>query len=201
MSEYERGSRKDALTNLLDRDGFDRELKHAVLHTPGEFALAIIDVNSFKSINTEYGHPEGNKFLRNLADVLKLILREDDCILFRIGGDEFSILLRGAASEESVHAVVSRINSELGGLGIDVSIDAQIHNLGESAEDLEIRVDDLTTQVQRKGKRNKYPPKRYGKAVREIGRIAAEYDMDHRDLEVLLDMDAKGEYVQDSEEA
>lgn len=194
MSEYERGSRKDALTDLLDREGFDRELKRAVLHTPGEFALAIIDVNSFKSINTNYGHPEGDKFLRNLADVLKLILREDDCILFRIGGDEFSILLRGV-DEKSILAVLSRINSELDDLGIEVSVDARIHHLEESAEDLEIRVDNLTTEVQRKGKREKYPPKRHGKAVREIGRIAAESGIDHRDLEILLDMDEKGEYT------
>ncbi len=52
----------------------------------------VIDLDHFKEINDNFGHQEGDRILRNIARMLHSIVREEDMI-FRIGGDEFLILL------------------------------------------------------------------------------------------------------------
>lgn len=76
---------QDALTRTYNRRHFDR--RRASL---GHYSLILIDVDHFKSINDEHGHFVGDEVLREVASVLKV--RAEDQV-FRVGGEEFAVLL------------------------------------------------------------------------------------------------------------
>lgn len=82
----------DALTGLHNRSLFEDKI---CLFKGDDFApigIIVCDVNGLKLINDTLGHSTGDKLLRLTADIMKRCFREDD-LLFRIGGDEFAILL------------------------------------------------------------------------------------------------------------
>ncbi len=84
----------DALTDLpnrtLLRDRLRREIARA-RRGDRSFALHVIDLDGFKSINDLLGHSVGDKYLRAIAERLRAIARESDTVA-RLGGDEFAIL-------------------------------------------------------------------------------------------------------------
>jgi diguanylate cyclase (GGDEF)-like protein len=91
---------RDGLTELLNRRAFDDAI--AVLFARkqrlGEqFALLLLDLDHFKSINDTYGHSAGDEVLRVTAARMMLDLRPFDQV-FRVGGEEFAVLLSGADS-------------------------------------------------------------------------------------------------------
>ena len=81
----------DPLTDLLNRGSFEKLLK---LHEEGEapFALIIVDVDCFKSVNDTCGHAAGDKTLKKVAELLLTAFRSIDHVC-RIGGDEFAIIM------------------------------------------------------------------------------------------------------------
>lgn len=110
----------DTLTGLLNRARLDEVIAESVnmashnerrSHEYPFAIVTIIDVNYFKEINDKYGHSEGDKVLRETAERLRRVARTSDMI-FRIGGDEFMILI---AESNSTHLepAVRRIGTEL----------------------------------------------------------------------------------------
>lgn len=105
----------DSLTGLATRRAFDSALEAAVTRSVAEgTALVLIDVDSFKSINDNHGHPVGDDVLVHLAGVLRGRVRADDAVLSRLGGDELAVLMPGCArtvaaqrAEELLEAVRS----------------------------------------------------------------------------------------------
>lgn len=98
-------SERDALTGLLNRRAFDRDLA-ALLDEPldgepgTEPTLFFLDVDGFKAWNDAHGHPEGDRLLQRLAESLLSLVRHRDRV-YRFGGDEFAILARGLATAEA----------------------------------------------------------------------------------------------------
>jgi diguanylate cyclase (GGDEF)-like protein len=88
---------RDALTGLANRRAFDASLAHGI-ETGRPFTLLVIDLDDFKGINDSWGHPTGDRVLREIAAHCAAVVREDDC-LARIGGDEFAVVATGARSE------------------------------------------------------------------------------------------------------
>lgn len=85
----------DPLTSLLNRRAFDQNLEHAVRQWERHhraFVLLLGDVDHFKLINDRFGHPVGDEVLRLLAVRIRSALRKSD-LAFRIGGEEFAVLL------------------------------------------------------------------------------------------------------------
>lgn len=82
----------DPLTGLSNRLHFDDRLSHAFAFAKrGEhFALHFIDLDDFKPINDKFGHEAGDIVLKEIARLLKNVLRETDTVA-RLGGDEFVI--------------------------------------------------------------------------------------------------------------
>lgn len=81
----------DALTDLLNRGSYDKLLK--IYDQPGNhFALIMVDVDVFKSVNDTYGHEVGDKILKRVAKLLQTAFRSIDHVC-RIGGDEFAIIM------------------------------------------------------------------------------------------------------------
>src|SRR5262249_40285171 len=85
----------DHLTELYNRRRFDetfeRELNRASRYTE-HLAVVILDLHNFKEVNDRYGHQRGDALLKSVAATLRKSLRTSD-YAFRIGGDEFALLL------------------------------------------------------------------------------------------------------------
>jgi diguanylate cyclase len=95
IESYLSEARTDALTGLLNRRAFDDELRrcHALWTRRGHPAsLLLIDVDHFKHVNDQYGHPAGDAVLAALGGVLKDTMRDMD-VVARYGGEEFAVVL------------------------------------------------------------------------------------------------------------
>jgi diguanylate cyclase (GGDEF)-like protein len=109
-------ARHDSLTGLLGHRAFHEalsaELRVATADEP--FTLALLDLDDFKLVNDLRGHPVGDEALRSVAEALRRVIRDHDTI-FRIGGEEFAVLLPRLAAQdalpvaERLRAAVSRI--------------------------------------------------------------------------------------------
>jgi diguanylate cyclase (GGDEF)-like protein len=85
----------DSLTGLVNRRVLDDALDRALTRPAGVqgAALVLVDVDSFKSINDQHGHPVGDDALVHVASVLRSVVRSGDAVLSRMGGDELAVLL------------------------------------------------------------------------------------------------------------
>jgi diguanylate cyclase (GGDEF)-like protein len=84
----------DELTEIKNRRAFDEAL--APLH--GEYSIAVMDIDHFKSFNDTYGHKEGDNVLRMVADTLGTVLGGN---IYRYGGEEFCAIFDNKDSEEA----------------------------------------------------------------------------------------------------
>ena len=89
----------DGLTGLCNRRRFDSDLAH--WRAAQEFGLIILDIDRFKHINDTYGHPMGDQVLRSLAHLIQMHIDSLD-VVYRIGGEEFAILLHDSQKIESL---------------------------------------------------------------------------------------------------
>ena len=87
---------RDSLTNLSNRRAFDAALERAA-RTREPYALILIDLDDFKRVNDEQGHPAGDDVLREVAAAAAGVARKGDCVA-RLGGDEFALLAPGAGA-------------------------------------------------------------------------------------------------------
>jgi diguanylate cyclase (GGDEF)-like protein len=98
---------QDPLTGLLNRRTFMRDLEQEVERAQRydrALALVLCDLDHFKLLNDTHGHPVGDAALCRLAEVLHSNLRGGDTA-YRIGGDEFAVLLPEATEAEGAIAV------------------------------------------------------------------------------------------------
>jgi diguanylate cyclase (GGDEF)-like protein len=103
FARNERLSRRDSLTDVGNRRAYDERLGSEVAraHRAGvPLSLVLLDVDGLKELNDSYGHLAGDTMLRTVAKVLGESARAADDV-FRIGGDEFAVLLPGAAQAEA----------------------------------------------------------------------------------------------------
>ena len=99
----ERDAISDALTGLYNRKYFNMILSEQIAlfqryGTP--FTLSLIDIDYFKQINDEFGHPHGDEVLKLTAKLLQESSRDVD-YTFRLGGEEFAIILPQSKLEET----------------------------------------------------------------------------------------------------
>lgn len=95
VSELELRADVDPLLDILNRRGFERELKRALAYLQryqGEAALLFIDLDGFKAVNDQHGHAAGDALLKAVARELVGHVRASD-VVARLGGDEFGVLL------------------------------------------------------------------------------------------------------------
>ena len=104
----------DPLTGLFNRRYFERRLREESAHARRHqrpFALVMMDLDHFKLVNDTYGHEDGDRVLRHVADLVTRGLREDD-IACRYGGEELVLLLR-ATSGPAARVVANRLRATL----------------------------------------------------------------------------------------
>ncbi|WP_080797343.1 GGDEF domain-containing protein [Arabiibacter massiliensis] len=101
----------DGLTGLYNRGRLDRFLAERCARG-GSWCLAMFDVDGFKEVNDSFGHAEGDRALRHVADVLKHAFGREDAFIARFGGDEFAVVLDDAR-DEAVERLVRAFDEEL----------------------------------------------------------------------------------------
>ena len=110
-------SQRDSLTGLLNRQTFDATFLKASMpaqHDPSHFGerraplttgywLGVIDIDFFKSVNDRFGHLIGDEVLVLVARIMRQSFRHYDR-LYRFGGEEFVVLLRGGSEQDAFEA-------------------------------------------------------------------------------------------------
>lgn len=93
----------DALTGLYNRTYLDEFIR---THSDDCYPLSIIsaDCDGLKEINDTYGHTAGDEYIKATVSLFKMVLPKE-CILFRMGGDEFLVLLPSISEENTLHLV------------------------------------------------------------------------------------------------
>jgi diguanylate cyclase (GGDEF)-like protein len=95
MAELAARADIDPLTDVLNRRGFERELRRSLAYVRRygvSAALLYVDLDGFKAINDRHGHAAGDAVLQAVAMVLTRHVRASDLVA-RLGGDEFGVLL------------------------------------------------------------------------------------------------------------
>lgn len=99
QKEIEYLSYHDYLTNLYNRRYFVSAYKKCLLEKKFPLGLMMMDINGLKIINDAYGHIQGDVAIKRVANVLKEAF-DPSCVVARIGGDEFAILVPHKKPEE-----------------------------------------------------------------------------------------------------
>jgi len=100
MSALEHRAETDPLTGLVTRWVFDAATENALVNdvTEAGTCLVLLDIDRFKAINDEHGHPGGDEVLVQLAHLLARKSRRGD-VVCRMGGDEVALLLPGCSMD------------------------------------------------------------------------------------------------------
>lgn len=104
IAELEQHADVDPLLDILNRRGFERELKRSLAYvkrygTPA--ALLYVDLDGFKAINDQHGHAAGDALLKAVAGELAAHVRASD-VVARLGGDEFGVLMWNAGKPQAM---------------------------------------------------------------------------------------------------
>jgi diguanylate cyclase (GGDEF)-like protein len=159
---------KDGLTNIYNFRYFSKQFINEVRRSKRykhPLSLMMIDLDRFKEFNERFGHGEGNRLLKTVADLIKNSIREVD-LLARFGGDEFVIILPETSRHEA-EKVAHRILRAIKGhhyivkdqsyrLSVSIGLCSSPELELKSAKDFFMRTDEALFQAKSKGRNQIY---------------------------------------------
>jgi diguanylate cyclase (GGDEF)-like protein len=160
---FERLSRRDGLTGILNRQHFMDQAKALLKEcetSAREVCLILIDLDNFKSVNDSHGHVAGDVVLQCATAVLQVGMRARD-LFGRIGGEEFGVLLPDCPIEtarqraEELRVAIGSMDRAETGIGFDVSASFGVASARESGYDLRqmlIHADSALYRAKREGR-------------------------------------------------
>ncbi len=157
-------SRMDPLTSLMNRRAFFERIESELLRTKRYdigLGLLIVDVDNFKRINDEYGHPTGDKVLISLTQRFTQVSRDSDFVC-RFGGEEFAFLLINTSDQDalefarrlckSVAESPIEINHPVLSLPVTISVGATTYTEGDTVSEMLARADKALYLCKGKGR-------------------------------------------------
>jgi len=126
----------DTLTNIHNRRYFEERLRietQRSITSKASLSLIMVDIDHFKKINDTFGHPEGDKILREIASLLKSSVRKRDTVA-RYGGEEFVLILPEVNLEgtsiiaERIRRLIESTPFDAGGVRSNITISMGISN-------------------------------------------------------------------------
>ena len=122
MDKLEDRAYLDTLTGLQNRTAYydyNDALNKKEDTGDADFSIVMIDINFLKRMNDTYGHEQGNLYLQHAADLIRKVFGEEH--VYRIGGDEFAVILEGKA-QEGAEERIRAFKEEAAGLQADDSL-------------------------------------------------------------------------------
>jgi diguanylate cyclase (GGDEF)-like protein len=164
VRELEARADVDPLLDILNRRGFERELKRALAYVArygAAAALLYIDLDGFKAIDDRYGHSAGDALLKAVARELTGHVRASDTVA-RLGGDEFGVLLwnlgepQAAAKARELEALIEQTGIVHGDARLSVGASVGIAPLSVgAAPDATIDAADKAMYARKKERRER----------------------------------------------
>lgn len=150
-------AQQDDLTGLLGRNRAQEEITLRLSELKDqEAALLILDLDTFKEVNDQYGHLSGDRVLKNVVKRIKGSVRASD-VVARIGGDEFMVYMEcKEQAEKLVHRIFKTVSGIYDDFEVSVSIGvAMAPENGTAYEELFLRADQALYASKHAGK-NRY---------------------------------------------
>nr|WP_276534418.1 EAL domain-containing protein [Acetobacter orientalis] len=159
----------DFLTGLKNRTSYQKKIDE--IFGADNNSLLFVDVDLFKEINDQFGHPAGDNILREVGKKIQKNLSKKETV-YRIGGDEFAIICRNSNFEEDVLSLCGRIlrefntpiQTEWGDISLSVSIGVASSSDCKNI-DTWVQHTDLALYAAKEAGRNQFL--RYEKGMRE----------------------------------
>ena len=163
----------DSLTGLYNRRYFEKTLEEELsraIRNRYSVNLISIDVDNFKLINDNFGHPTGDEFIKYIAKLLESFMRRSNDIVFRVGGDEFAAILVNLSLKEALslcekikqsfskHDLPERIqelvhdSALLSQVSLSMGVIHIPYDYTSSLEDVRVLADDALYQAKAEGK-------------------------------------------------
>lgn len=126
---YQDVSNTDSMTGLKNKNSFSTDLHNIEnLGHQERYSIIVIDLNGLKTVNDTFGHNIGDKFIRDSADILKRSTFNKNQVVYRIGGDEFVIIMQDAKNADieklitTIKENTAKANETGGSIQISMSI-------------------------------------------------------------------------------
>lgn len=157
-------SRRDALTNLLNRKGGEESISALLKQDSTRGIMLLLDVDNFKAINDNLGHLVGDQLLKEISDLIDSVFTHND-VKCRLGGDEFIIFIHAMMDKESlsnileqfIHKASEQVFSKYQEYNVSFSIGATSVSEGcTTYKDLYRRADEAMYKIKMQGKNNYY---------------------------------------------
>jgi diguanylate cyclase len=152
----------DALTGVYSRMAYDERIQQEIARwtrydTP--FSYVILDIDHFKRINDTYGHNAGDKALKIVAQLMTTYVRKSDYV-FRIGGEEFVLLLTSTTAEnasklvEKMRKGIAAISLHFKGEPVNLTLSAGLTETrtGDDVESIYERADKALYKAKNSGR-------------------------------------------------
>lgn len=101
----------DFLTGVLNRATMEKRIEEKLEKSKNAGTYFLVDVDNFKSVNDILGHPEGDRLLKQIANILTELFRKDD-LVGRLGGDEFCAFMKDVVDPEIIEAKAKILNEK-----------------------------------------------------------------------------------------
>ncbi len=152
----------DALTGVYSRVAYDERIEQELARWNryrSPFSYVIVDLDHFKRINDTWGHSAGDKALKIIAQLMQDYVRKSDAV-FRIGGEEFVLLLTDTAAERADQAIakmreaIAESSFHFKGEPVQITLSAGITETrpGDDAESIYERADQALYKAKRSGR-------------------------------------------------
>ena len=117
-------ARRDPLTSLLTREGWEKAAVRHILR--GNAAIAVIDLDGFKGINDTFGHPAGDAILKATGHRLHLWAGASNGTAGRLGGDEFALVLTADDVQAGIEQLHELLTAPVDWQGQQLAVGASI---------------------------------------------------------------------------